>query len=164
MFLPSKQFPLQIWQIQSVCGRRKILKQELQIWTGGALSIIKLIGMNSTFAQILNLFTYFCCKYLIEIAVKYDIFLIYSFQISKTKQFFQLQEENQLALIHMYKQACVQQTNLAVAPGIFKTAKISLDGYTEACEVLQTLHYTRKTCQVSYRCFGSCGVNANTRM
>jgi hypothetical protein len=30
------------------------VQQELQIWTGGALSIIKLIGMNSTFAQILG--------------------------------------------------------------------------------------------------------------
>ena len=30
------------------------VQQELQIWTGGALNIIKLIGMNSTFAQILG--------------------------------------------------------------------------------------------------------------
>ena len=30
------------------------LQQELQNWTGGALNIIKLIGMNSTFAQILG--------------------------------------------------------------------------------------------------------------
>jgi hypothetical protein len=28
------------------------VQQELQTWTGGALNIIKLIGMNSTFAQI----------------------------------------------------------------------------------------------------------------
>jgi hypothetical protein len=30
------------------------VQQELQIWTGGALNITKLIGMNSTFAQILG--------------------------------------------------------------------------------------------------------------
>jgi hypothetical protein len=30
------------------------VQQELQIWTGGALDIIKLVGMNSTFAQILG--------------------------------------------------------------------------------------------------------------
>jgi hypothetical protein len=30
------------------------VQQQLQIWTGGALNIIKLIGMNSTFAQILR--------------------------------------------------------------------------------------------------------------
>jgi hypothetical protein len=30
------------------------LQQKLQNWTGGALNIIKLIGMNSTFAQILE--------------------------------------------------------------------------------------------------------------
>jgi hypothetical protein len=30
------------------------LQQELQTWTGGALNDIKLIGMNSTFAQILG--------------------------------------------------------------------------------------------------------------
>ena len=30
------------------------VQQELQIWTGGALNIIKLIGMNSTFAQIMG--------------------------------------------------------------------------------------------------------------
>ena len=30
------------------------MQQEPQIWTGGALNIIKLIGMNSTFAQILG--------------------------------------------------------------------------------------------------------------
>ena len=30
------------------------IQQEPQIWTGGALNIIKLIGMNSTFAQILG--------------------------------------------------------------------------------------------------------------
>ena len=30
------------------------VRQELQIWTGGALNIIKLIGMNSTFAQMLG--------------------------------------------------------------------------------------------------------------
>ena len=30
------------------------VQQEPQIWTGGALNIIKLIGMNSTFAQILG--------------------------------------------------------------------------------------------------------------
>ena len=30
------------------------VEQELQIWTGGALNIIKLIGINSTFAQILE--------------------------------------------------------------------------------------------------------------
>jgi hypothetical protein len=30
------------------------VQQELQIWTGGTLNIIKLIGMNSTFAQILG--------------------------------------------------------------------------------------------------------------
>jgi peroxiredoxin family protein len=30
------------------------LQQKLQNWTGGALNIIKLIGMNSTFAQILG--------------------------------------------------------------------------------------------------------------
>jgi hypothetical protein len=29
-------------------------QQKLQNWTGGALNIIKLIGMNSTFAQILG--------------------------------------------------------------------------------------------------------------
>jgi hypothetical protein len=29
------------------------VQQELQTWTGGALNIIKLIGINSTFAQIL---------------------------------------------------------------------------------------------------------------
>ena len=28
------------------------VQQELQIWTKGALNIFKLIGMNSTFAQI----------------------------------------------------------------------------------------------------------------
>ena len=32
------------------------LQQELQNWTGGALNIIRLIGMNSTFAQILGKF------------------------------------------------------------------------------------------------------------
>ena len=32
------------------------VRQELQIWTGGALNIIKLIGMNSTFAQMLGKF------------------------------------------------------------------------------------------------------------
>ena len=30
------------------------VQQELQIWTEGALNIFKLIGMNSTFAQILG--------------------------------------------------------------------------------------------------------------
>ena len=30
------------------------LQQKLQNWTGGALNIIKLIGINSTFAQILG--------------------------------------------------------------------------------------------------------------
>jgi hypothetical protein len=30
------------------------VQQELQIWTGGTLNIIKLIVMNSTFAQILG--------------------------------------------------------------------------------------------------------------
>ena len=30
------------------------VQQELQNWTGGALNIIKLIGINSTFAQILG--------------------------------------------------------------------------------------------------------------
>ena len=30
------------------------VQQELQTWTGGALNIIELIGMNSTFAQILG--------------------------------------------------------------------------------------------------------------
>jgi hypothetical protein len=30
------------------------VQQELQIWTGGALNVIKLIGMNSIFAQILG--------------------------------------------------------------------------------------------------------------
>ena len=30
------------------------LHQELQIWNGSALNIIKLIGMNSTFTQILG--------------------------------------------------------------------------------------------------------------
>ena len=30
------------------------VQQELQIWTGGTLNIIRLIGMNSTFAQILG--------------------------------------------------------------------------------------------------------------
>ena len=30
------------------------VQQELQNWTGGALNIIKWIGMNSTFAQILG--------------------------------------------------------------------------------------------------------------
>ena len=30
------------------------VQQELQIWTGGALNIIELIGMNSIFAQILG--------------------------------------------------------------------------------------------------------------
>ena len=30
------------------------VQQELQTWTGGALNIIKLIGINSTFAQILG--------------------------------------------------------------------------------------------------------------
>jgi hypothetical protein len=30
------------------------VQQELQIWTGGDLNIIELIGMNSTFAQILR--------------------------------------------------------------------------------------------------------------
>jgi hypothetical protein len=29
------------------------VQQELQIWTGGTLNIIKLIGINFTFAQIL---------------------------------------------------------------------------------------------------------------
>jgi hypothetical protein len=33
----------------------KPVQQKLQIWTGGALNIIKLIGMNSTFAQILGI-------------------------------------------------------------------------------------------------------------
>jgi hypothetical protein len=40
-----------------VAGRGKKVspvQQELQTWTGGALNIIKLIGMNSTFAQILG--------------------------------------------------------------------------------------------------------------
>jgi hypothetical protein len=32
------------------------VQQELQIWTGGTLNITKLIGMNSTFAQILGKF------------------------------------------------------------------------------------------------------------
>ena len=32
------------------------VEQELQIWTGGALNIIKLIGINSIFAQILGKF------------------------------------------------------------------------------------------------------------
>jgi hypothetical protein len=32
------------------------VQQKLQTWTGGALNIIKLIGMNSTFAQILGKF------------------------------------------------------------------------------------------------------------
>ena len=32
------------------------VQQELQIWTGGALNIVKLIGMNITFAQILEKF------------------------------------------------------------------------------------------------------------
>jgi hypothetical protein len=31
-----------------------LVQQELQIWTGGTLNIIKLIGMNSTFAQIIE--------------------------------------------------------------------------------------------------------------
>ena len=31
-----------------------LVQQEPQIWTGGALNIIKLIGRNSTFAQILG--------------------------------------------------------------------------------------------------------------
>jgi hypothetical protein len=30
------------------------LQQKLQNWTGGAFSIIKLVGMNSTFTQILG--------------------------------------------------------------------------------------------------------------
>jgi hypothetical protein len=30
------------------------VQQEPQIWTGGALNIIRLTGMNSTFAQILG--------------------------------------------------------------------------------------------------------------
>ena len=30
------------------------VQQELQIWNGGTLNIIKLIGMNSTFTQILG--------------------------------------------------------------------------------------------------------------
>ena len=30
------------------------MQQEPQIWTGGALNIIRLTGMNSTFAQILG--------------------------------------------------------------------------------------------------------------
>ena len=30
------------------------VQQELQTWTGGALNIIRLIGMNSTFAHILG--------------------------------------------------------------------------------------------------------------
>jgi hypothetical protein len=32
------------------------VQQELQIWTGGTLNIIKLIGMNSTFAHIIGKF------------------------------------------------------------------------------------------------------------
>ena len=32
------------------------VQQELQIWTGGALNVIKLIGMNSILAQILGKF------------------------------------------------------------------------------------------------------------
>ena len=32
------------------------VQQEPQIWTGGALNIIKLIGINSIFAQILGKF------------------------------------------------------------------------------------------------------------
>ena len=30
------------------------VQQKLQIWTGGALNIIRWLGMNSTFAQILG--------------------------------------------------------------------------------------------------------------
>ena len=41
---------------QRLGGGKRVnpVQQELQIWTGGALNIIKLIGMNSTFAQILE--------------------------------------------------------------------------------------------------------------
>ena len=39
-------------------GGKKVspVQQELQIWTGGALNIFELIGMNSTFLQILGKF------------------------------------------------------------------------------------------------------------
>jgi hypothetical protein len=44
-------------QDSTVAGRGKISEPSrvgIQIWTGGALNIIKLIRMNSTFAQILG--------------------------------------------------------------------------------------------------------------